>query len=91
VYIVDRIDSFVAFSRTTNESVFSLLYGSCDCEHGTTRIFLLTAELLCAVQQSVDISYLPGLQQQIRHTLLQRANGTDEQTDGRTDGRRTVL
>jgi len=30
-----------------------------------------------AVQQSIDISYLPGAQQQTRRTLLQRANGTD--------------
>jgi len=83
----------IALSRLVERqtSLFSLLYGSCDCEHGTTRIFLLTAELLCAVQQSIDISYLPGLQQQTRHTLLQRANGTDKQTDGRTDGHRTVL
>ena len=40
-----------------------------------------------AVQQSIDISYQSGLQQQTRCTLLQRANGTDERTDRQTDGR----
>jgi len=39
-----------------------------------------------AVQQSIDIHYPPGTQQQTRRTLLQRANGTDR----RTDGHRTV-
>ena len=34
-----------------------------------------------AVQQSIDISYPPGLQQQTCRTLLQRANGTDSRTD----------
>ena len=34
-----------------------------------------------AVQQSIDISYPPGPQQQTRRTLLQRANGTDRRTD----------
>jgi len=33
-----------------------------------------------AVQQSVDISYPPGPQQQTRRTLLQRTNGTGRQT-----------
>jgi len=33
------------------------------------------------VQQSIDISYPPGTQQQTRRTLLQRAIGT---ADGRT-------
>jgi len=36
-----------------------------------------------AVQQSIDITYTPGPQQQTRRTLLQWANGTDRQTDGR--------
>jgi len=34
-----------------------------------------------AVQQSIDISYPPGPQQQHYRTLLQQANGTDRQTD----------
>jgi len=34
-----------------------------------------------AVQQSIDISYPPGPQQQTRRTLLQRANGTEGPTD----------
>jgi len=39
-----------------------------------------------AVQQSVDISYPPGQRQQTRRTLLQRStDGTDRQTDERTD------
>ena len=33
-----------------------------------------------AVQQSIDISYPPGPQQQTRCTLLQRTNGTDRRT-----------
>ena len=37
-----------------------------------------------AVQQSVDISYTPGPQQQTRRTLLRRVNGTDRR-DGLTD------
>jgi len=38
-----------------------------------------------AVQQSIDIVYPPGPQQQTRRTLLQRrANEWDRQTDGRT-------
>ena len=37
-----------------------------------------------AVQQSIDISYPPGPQQQTRRTLLQRTNGIDRQTDRRT-------
>jgi len=40
-----------------------------------------------AVQQSTDISYRPGPQQQTRRTLLQRANGTDRQADGWTSYR----
>jgi len=47
-----------------------------------------------AVQQSIDISYPPGPQQQTRRTLLQLANGTDKRTNRRTDehtdGCRTV-
>jgi len=43
-----------------------------------------------AVQQSIDISYPPSPQQQTHRTLLQRTNGTDRQTDGRTDGHRAV-
>jgi len=35
------------------------------------------------VQQSINISYQPGPQQQTRRTLPQRANGTDRQTDVR--------
>ena len=35
-----------------------------------------------AVQRSSDTSYPPRPQQQTRRTLLQRANGTDRQTDG---------
>jgi len=38
--------------------------------------------LLSAVQQSIDISCLPDLQQQIRSNGVRRANGTDRQTDG---------
>jgi len=34
-----------------------------------------------AVQQSIDISYLPGPEQQTRRTLLQLANGTDGRMD----------
>jgi len=48
-----------------------------------------TARSCCraqAVQQSIDISYTPGPQQQTR-TLLQRSI---DGTDGRTDGHRTV-
>jgi len=37
-----------------------------------------------AVQQSIDISYPPGPQQQTRRTLLQRADGTARRTDGQT-------
>jgi len=37
------------------------------------------------VQQPIDICYPAGPQQQTRRTLPQRANGTDRQTDGRTD------
>jgi len=33
------------------------------------------------VQQSIDIHYPPGPQQQTQRTLLQRANGTDRETD----------
>jgi len=39
-----------------------------------------------AVQQSIDISYPPGPQQQTRRTLLQRADGTARRTDRQTDG-----
>jgi len=34
-----------------------------------------------AMQQSIDITYPPGPQQQTLRTLLQRANGTDKRTD----------
>ena len=37
-----------------------------------------------------DISCPPGPQQQTRRTLLQLVNGTDRQTDGQTDGHRTL-
>jgi len=39
-----------------------------------------------AVQQSIDISYPPGPQQQTRRTLLQRADGTARRADRQTDG-----
>jgi len=39
------------------------------------------------VQQVINVSYLPGCQQQTRRTLSQRANGRQE---GRTEGHRTV-
>jgi len=35
------------------------------------------AVALPIVQQSIDISYQPGPQQQTRRTLLQRANGSE--------------
>ena len=38
-----------------------------------------------AVQQSIDISYPPGPQQQTRCALLQQANRTERQTDRWTD------
>jgi len=37
------------------------------------------------LQQSVDMSYTPGPQQQTRRTLLQRANGTDSRAYGPAD------
>jgi len=37
-----------------------------------------------AVQQSIDISWLPGLQQQTCSNDVRRPNGTDGQTGGRT-------
>ena len=37
-----------------------------------------------AARQSIDISYLHSPQQQTCPKPLQRANGTDRQTDGRT-------
>jgi len=43
-----------------------------------------------AVQQSIDISWLPGPQQQTRSSGVRRPDGTDRQTYGRTDGRPTV-
>jgi len=43
-----------------------------------------------AVQQSIDISWPPGPQQQTRSSGVRRPDGTDRQTDGRTDGRPTV-
>ena len=45
------------------------------CSAATPR-----AAVAPGVQQSIDISYPPGTQQQTRRTLLQRANRTD--TDG---------
>jgi len=47
---------------------------------------LLTADL-SAVQQSIDISWPPGPQQQTRSSRLRRPDWTDGQRDGRTDGR----
>jgi len=53
------------------------------CPHLLLRAVLRSrAAATPAVQQSIDISYPPGPQQQTRRTLLQRANGTDRQTDG---------
>jgi len=40
-----------------------------------------------AVQQSIDISWLPGSQHKTRSSGVQPPGGTDEHTDGRTDGR----
>jgi len=55
-------------------------------QHGAPRA---EDEAMCsaaapAVQQSIDISNPPGPQQQTHRTLLQRANGTEKRTDGRT-------
>ena len=47
---------------------------------------LLTADL-SAVQQSIDISWPPGPQQQTRSSRVRRPDWTDGQRDGRTDGR----
>jgi len=68
----------------------------------TSAVFVaLPALLLCAVlppraatapavQQSIDVSYPPGPQQQTRRTLLQRSDETEGQTveqNRQTDGR----
>jgi len=39
------------------------------------------ANAALAVQQLIDVSYLPGSQLQTCGTLLQQANGTDRQMD----------
>ena len=40
------------------------------------------------LQQSIDISFPPGPQQQTRRSDMQRSiGGTERQTDGQTDGR----
>jgi len=44
-----------------------------------------------AEQQSIDISYPPGAQQQTRRTLQQRANETDRRTDGHRTVTQTLL
>jgi len=75
----------VCYWDKLNKAVFSL----CSPKRGTKQHLLLRAlprprtAAAPAVQQSIDISYPPGPQQQTRRTLLQRANGTDR-ADGRT-------
>ena len=52
------------------------------CPHLLLRAVLRPrAATTPAVQQSIDISFPPGPQQQTCHTLLQRANGTDSRMD----------
>jgi len=70
-----------------NKSVVSFLrqLSTWHCPHS-----LLRPRVACGAavvgQQSIDISCPPGAQLQTRRTLLQRSiDGTDRQTDGRTD------
>jgi len=73
-----------------NTSVFSYLrtLKTWHYPHLLLRVVLRpSAAPAPAVQQSINVTYEPGPQQQTRRTLPQRANGTDRQTDKRTDGR----
>jgi len=54
-----------------------------------TALLLLTAGPP-AVQQSIDISWPSGPQQQTRSSGVRMTGLTDRQTDGRTDGRPTI-
>jgi len=74
--------SVQAVTLQENESLFSFLRqpSTLHCPH------LLPCALLwlSAGQQLVAIACAQGSQQQTYHVLLQQANGTDRQTDGRT-------
>jgi len=81
-----------SFFVSLNKSVFSFLrtLKTWHCPHLLLRAVLRPrAAAAPAVQQSIDISQPPGPQQQTRRTLMQRANGTDRRTDGRTPYRYT--
>ena len=57
---------------------FFLLGQSPPLPYGSRRLCVQPhAAAAPAVQQSIDVSYPPGPQQQTRHMLLQRANGMD--------------
>ena len=74
-------------SYTFNKSMFSYLHAlkMWHCPHLLLHGMLRPcAAAAPAAQQSIDISYLLGPQQQTCHMLLQRTNGTDKRTDGRT-------
>ena len=68
-------------SRNSNStSLCSASYVSCK-RNTPAFAAVCRAAAAPAVQQSIDISYPPGLQQQTRRKLLQRANETDRWSD----------
>jgi len=67
-----------------NKSVFSYIHRlkTRHCPHLLLHAVLRPrAAVVLVMQQSIDISYLLGPQQQTRRMLLQQANGTDRRMD----------
>ena len=71
-------------SNNTNKSVFSFLrqLTMWHCPHPAARLLMTAGRL--AVQQSIDVSWPPGPQQQTRSSGVRRPDGTDRRTDRRT-------
>ena len=71
--------------HTKNTSLCSVSYVC--WQRGTTCIRPPQEALLCAVQQSIDISHWPGAQQQTCSSGISAVGQTDGWTDGRTPDR----
>jgi len=85
------LDSFVEDECST-KGTSPCLASYASCKRDTARIRCCApccgaAAVASAVQQSIDIPYPPGAQQQTRSSGVWRATGANGGTDGQTDAR----
>ena len=84
---VDALNSYPGTSQLIKiheqQSAFSFVrqLTTRHCPHSAARLLVTAGRL--AVQQSIDVSWAPGPQQQTRSSGGRRPDGTDGQTDAR--------